>query len=116
MSFFHRFLTEFEQEMLKEMDKPEKWIANDYTIDHVAGFRYWVTNMPLIDFGSVKPISKVPTPKFSGFIAKFLLWAKYQFVLNPALTKIECALAYQALKNDNDDAMAALKSEDKNNA
>lgn len=87
MSFFHRFLTEFEQEILKEMDKPEKWIANDYTIKHVAGFSYWVTNMPLIDFGSVKPISNVPTPKFSGFIAKFLLWKKYYFTLKPVLDK-----------------------------
>lgn len=110
MKILNYFLTEFEQEILKEMDKPEKWNRNEYTIDHCLGFHFWTSNLPFFDFNGYSNVfDKVKTPKISGWIAKFLLWAKYQFVLNPVL-------ANQALKNDHDYAMAVLKSEDKNNA
>lgn len=114
MKILNYFLTEFEQEILKEMDKPEKWSRSEETINHSVGFCYWTALVPFSDFNAYNSVyRKIKTPKISGLIAKFLLWAKYQFVLNPALTKIECALAYQALKNDNGCAMAALKREDK---
>lgn len=116
MKILNYFLTDFEQEILKEMDKPEKWTQDKYTINHCLGFCYWTALVPFSDFNAYNSgYRKIKTPEISGLIAKFLLWAKYQFVLNPALNKIESALAFQALKNDNDCAMALLNSEDKKN-
>lgn len=120
MKILNYFLTDFEQEILKEMDKPEKWTQDKYTLNHAVGFRFWTLDIafiPFLDFNACNDAhGKIKTPKISGWIAKFLLWAKYHFVLNPALEKIEYTLAYQALKNDQESAMSALNSEDKNNA
>ena len=77
----YNYLTEFEREMLKEMDDVSKWKLSECTLTHASGFRYWVANMWLIDFAPHNGFSEIRTLEFSSSIAKLLLWKKYQFCL-----------------------------------
>lgn len=84
-----KYLTEFEIMMLAEMDKPEMWEMDSFTIEHKAGFQYWITNTHFFCFNAYQSCFKANAPEISGFIAKFMLWHKATFSLIPALAAKE---------------------------